>query len=673
MKIKLILILSLVSLTLLGQGVQTTQVLKNLFRDAATLDDTDFESLIDSRLALSPTDGFANITNLVSSATAVTNQWLIIADTTGNLRKINMGNVLVAAGGGAFVDADPIVPNTTTFDMALGTGAVNSSKLSIDGDADQVQLTVQGNATQTDSTVIIENSGGTEVLTIEDDGTIFTAVGIDAIGAISIAYGSADVTDHTFTTDGTGTAEFVIPAGSIDSTEILDGTIVAGDLAAGVLVGNALDTELIFNNSGTLDGSVLTTDGTDVTLNSGSDLNITDSLVLDGAGGGASITTSGADPNESIVLTPDGTGIVSITSDIAIGTTPASTGEVRLPNTGTISARNAADSGDVQALTVNASDQVIVGDASATVRIEGGGGALVQAGTQVFLDHASSAGIFYIGEVFRPNSDNITDLGASTHTWKNAYIGTSVRRGTTAGITASTTQTQGNGALTTEVNEVSIVANDNDTNTLPTASVGWEVTIVNNDATEYSQLFPASGDNLGEGVDTATDIGPSGYRKYIAYDATNWEQVAKGPQYGQISAESNVTATTISASSTDFSNAVQVTVFDTDGVERGADADNTNDHIEVKQSGVYCLHIFTSFSGGANDTYSYAFFKNNGATKISTRVTRKLGAGGDVGASGIECLASLDAGDTVELWAQNETDTDNLTFEDLVMYVSLTD
>lgn len=34
-------------------------------------------------------------------------------------------------------------------------------------------------------------------------------------------------------------------------------------------VGNALDTEITFNNAGTLDGSVLTTDGTDVTLASG--------------------------------------------------------------------------------------------------------------------------------------------------------------------------------------------------------------------------------------------------------------------------------------------------------------------------------------------------------------------------------------------------------------------
>jgi len=63
---------------------------------------------------------------------------------------------------------------------------------------------------------------------------ITTLTGFDAIGAVDLDYGSNDVTDHTFTTDGTGTAEFVLPVGSIDGTEILDATIGIADLAAGV-------------------------------------------------------------------------------------------------------------------------------------------------------------------------------------------------------------------------------------------------------------------------------------------------------------------------------------------------------------------------------------------------------------------------------------------------------
>lgn len=55
---------------------------------------------------------------------------------------------------------------------------------------------------------------------------------LDGVGAVDMDYGSADITDHTFTTDGTGTAEIVFPAGAVDSTEILDDTILEADLKA---------------------------------------------------------------------------------------------------------------------------------------------------------------------------------------------------------------------------------------------------------------------------------------------------------------------------------------------------------------------------------------------------------------------------------------------------------
>lgn len=55
---------------------------------------------------------------------------------------------------------------------------------------------------------------------IDSNGLIHTAVGLDAIGAVDMDYGSGDVTDHTFSTDGAGNAEIVLPLQSINSTEI---------------------------------------------------------------------------------------------------------------------------------------------------------------------------------------------------------------------------------------------------------------------------------------------------------------------------------------------------------------------------------------------------------------------------------------------------------------------
>ncbi len=125
------------------------------------------------------------------------------------------------SGTGAFDDSsDPVVLNTTTKDVVIGTAQVNTSKLTIDGDADQVQLTIDQNGTQTDAPLIIEDGSTNEVMTVEPGGLLTTAVGLDAIGAVDMDYGSADVTDHTFITDGTGDAEIVLPDDSIGSSEI---------------------------------------------------------------------------------------------------------------------------------------------------------------------------------------------------------------------------------------------------------------------------------------------------------------------------------------------------------------------------------------------------------------------------------------------------------------------
>lgn len=100
-------------------------------------------------------------------------------------------------------------------------------------------------------------------------------------------------------------------------------------------------------------------------------------------------------------------------------------------------------------------------------------------------------------------------------------------RAVTAGITASVTQSQGEGALTADINEVSVCATTNDTVTLPTAAAGLKITVINNGA-ETLQVFPASGDDLGAGVDTATTVDSGAEKVFLAYDATNWEEIGGG-------------------------------------------------------------------------------------------------------------------------------------------------
>ena len=110
-------------------------------------------------------------------------------------------------------------------------------------------------STTTETLLLLKNSDTDEAVT---DGIFFDAAagaittGINLsdaeigdallVGANPIAFGNVagtigdSTTDSiTFITDGTGTAEMVLRAGSVDSTEILDATVAAGDLAQGVL------------------------------------------------------------------------------------------------------------------------------------------------------------------------------------------------------------------------------------------------------------------------------------------------------------------------------------------------------------------------------------------------------------------------------------------------------
>lgn len=122
-------------------------------------------------------------------------------------------------------------------------------------------------------------------------------------------------------------------------------------------------------------------------------------------------------------------------------------------------------------------------------------------------------------KIFRGGTEKVRWLSGG-HTTLLSLLQKSVE----ATITASTTQTQGQQPLTLEINEVSTVANANDVVTLVDAAAGLEQTIINNGANTL-QIFPASGDDLGAGLNTSTTLSAGGIAKFVAYDATNWVQL----------------------------------------------------------------------------------------------------------------------------------------------------
>lgn len=104
---------------------------------------------------------------------------------------------------------------------------------------------------------------------------------------------------------------------------------------------------------------------------------------------------------------------------------------------------------------------------------------------------------------------------------QNFRIGNSLLMSVQSGITASTVQTQGNGTLIYDVNEISTVSNTNDVVTLPTAVTGRTCLVINN-GVEVLQVFPASGDDLGNGLNISTTINADDKKLFVSYNNTNW-------------------------------------------------------------------------------------------------------------------------------------------------------
>ena len=160
---------------------------------------------------------------------------------------------------------------------------------------------------------------------------------------------------------------------------------------------------------------------------------------------------------------------------------------------------------------------------------------------------------------------NGTVAADAVFTGANVGIGTAVTRAAlsmgddslvafdvNAGITASVTQTQGNGALTAQTNEISVCANPSDTVTLPTAVAGLRIVVMNNGANTL-QIFPASGDNLGVGVDTSTTLQSGEVVFFEAYDTTNWKIIGTSDNpHAQMYDQDNTDAFVVSDPTGDF-------------------------------------------------------------------------------------------------------------------------
>ncbi len=165
-----------------------------------------------------------------------------------------------------------------TDNRLLITDDANHTIITIgDGQADYDKYFVFDGAAGADYYVGIDDTGGdsedlfvvgvgstvgtTVAFSVDTSAVLAVTVGLDCIGAADMDYGSADVTDHTFTTDATGDTEIVLPNDSIGDAEIdWSGLTTSHGLTIGgttptltVGDGAAEDNWVFFNNSAATD------------------------------------------------------------------------------------------------------------------------------------------------------------------------------------------------------------------------------------------------------------------------------------------------------------------------------------------------------------------------------------------------------------------------------------
>jgi hypothetical protein len=124
----------------------------------------------------------------------------------------------------------------------------------------------------------------------------------------------------------------------------------------------------------------------------------------------ASVLTSGTLPNARLDAN------VAVTGSVAVGTSPAQFGAMRLAHAEGIYARNNINTGDLRVL-VESNNTVYFGDETVVTIIDG---------SQINLDTSQ----IYCAGAFMPYGDNTTQIGLSNLRWSAAYIGNSISIGT---------------------------------------------------------------------------------------------------------------------------------------------------------------------------------------------------------------------------------------------------
>lgn len=118
-----------------------------------------------------------------------------------------------SAGAGEWTTTSNVVHLNTSTDTVTVGSSTALGKLSADGDADEIQLLIQGHSTQTSDIVVFEQSNGTDLFTFDNTGLLEVKPGA-AVGDALIQLATGGTTQWTIGLDDSDSDSFKISTGS---------------------------------------------------------------------------------------------------------------------------------------------------------------------------------------------------------------------------------------------------------------------------------------------------------------------------------------------------------------------------------------------------------------------------------------------------------------------------